>query len=480
MQNSITKNYIYNLFYQLVAVISPLITTPYISRVLGANSIGIYSYTFSIVSYFSIFAALGINTYGKLKIAENRNNIKKTSKIFLEIFFARVITVVVCLLFYCILAIIMHEYTEILMILSLNIIAVSLDITWFFHGLELFRITVLKSILIKLIGVFAIFLFVKNKDDLYLYALILQLSNFIGFFILWVNLKNYIVKVPFKNLEISVHWKNCFIYFIPTLAGTLYSYVDKTMIGVLIESNDENGYYEEALKIEQVILNIVTSLSTVILPRMAFLFKENQKSEIQKITEKSFRFTMCFSLSCMAGLLSISDILIPLYLGNDFERSIVLLKIFSVLLLISGIKTNLGQTIIMPSGQQKKYNLGVVVGTIINILANLRLIPIYGGVGAAIASIISELVVVAFFLYFSKQYVTFGSIIKVSWKYIIASTLMFITVRSINHVWQGISVTKLVVLIINGVVCFCIVLVIFKDPIVNEGKLMFYNKLKKR
>ena len=475
---NIAKNYLYNLSYQILALITPLVTTPYISRVIGEEGIGIYSYAFSITSYFAILAALGINTYGKLQVAVARNNKGEISSLFWEIFVARLFTAAVSIFLYGIFVILLgKQYKTMFIILGINLLAVATDITWFFQGLEVFNITVIKDFVIKLASIICIFLFVKTHSDLYKYAIIMQGSYFLGFAVLWINVKDKIVRKKIHIKGVIRHWTKCWVYFIPTLANTLYFYIDKTMIGTLVNAS-ENGYYEQALKIQQVAMSVVTSVATVSLPRMAYLFKKQVQSEIQKYLKFCVSFVLMLSIPMTVGLIVIADVLVPWFLGPTFEKSINLLKILSLLVLVSGLGTTIGEMVVIPSGKQKQYNYARICGLLVNIGLNFLMIRNCGASGAAAASVISEFVVLVAFFLASRDYIS----IKAFWssivKFIISTCFMAVVVSEIKNILFNSEFCRLFVMIVLGVGVYFIGLFILQDETFNYLLKIGRNKLK--
>ena len=222
-KQSVTKNYIYNLLYQILVLILPLITTPYISRVLGAENIGIYSYTISIATYFVLFGSLGIALYGQREIAYNQKNKKKYSVIFREIVILRIIPMSISVLIFYFIFVNGNQYQIYYKILTLEIIGNCIDISWFFQGLEEFKKTVTRNIIIKLISVLCIFIFIKNQNDLYLYFLIYVFSTLIGNGSLWLYLPKFLGKVELKELNIFRHLKPTISLFIPQYKYIHYS-----------------------------------------------------------------------------------------------------------------------------------------------------------------------------------------------------------------------------------------------------------------
>ena len=293
--NKVAKNYIYNLIYQILILIVPLITTPYVSRVLGAKGVGIFSYTNSIVQYFILFGCIGLNLYGQREIAYVQHDKEKRNKTFWELLILRIITVSISLiLFFCTLA--THgQYSYVFIIMSLDILASMVDISWFFQGIEDFEKIVLRNFVIKITGVILIFLFVKSSDDLRLYVLCHSGTLILGNLSMWFYLPKLVGKVALKKLEIKKHVKPTIILFLPQIATSVYTVLDKTMIGYLTGIEEEVAYYEQGQKMVKIVLAFITSLGTVMLPRVANLFKLKEMKKIKQYLSKSFRFIFFIS-----------------------------------------------------------------------------------------------------------------------------------------------------------------------------------------
>ena len=248
-KKSIAKNYIYNLAYQILAIILPLIATPYLSRVLGAENIGIYSFTLSIVTYFILFGSLGTSTYGQREIAYVSDNRNKRTEVFYEIFLLRVAMLLISMgAFYPIFCI-NNDYSLYYKILLFEIISECFNISWYFQGVEKFKNTVIRNSIVKIISVVCIFVFVRTPDDLYRYFLIYVLSNLFGNLSLWFYLPKEVGRVDLHSLSFKKHIGPVLSLFIPQIAIQVYTVLDKTMIGAMVADKSEVGYYEQAQKI---------------------------------------------------------------------------------------------------------------------------------------------------------------------------------------------------------------------------------------
>ena len=244
VQTSIKKNYIYNTIYQVLSLITPLITAPYISRVLGSNGVGIYSYTNSIVTYFTLFAALGTASYGQREIAMHRDDPETSSKLFWEIEILSLTTTAVSLIVWIAWIFISTQYTAIYSVLTLSVLAVAFDISWYFGGFEKFKYIVIRNTLVKITGIILLFLFVKKETDIFLYVGIMAATGLIGNISMWTYLPKLLAKVEFKTLHpFKIHLKQTFAYFIPTVATSVYTVLDKTMIGAITNLNNLPSFY---------------------------------------------------------------------------------------------------------------------------------------------------------------------------------------------------------------------------------------------
>lgn len=283
MKSKIRNNYLYNVVYQLLTIIIPLVTTPYISRVLGAEKIGIYSYRMSIAQYFVMFSMLGIVNYGQRTCAAVRDDKTRLSQTFCEIYGCQVITSAVSLLAYFVLTTVLNGEQKLIgTVLIFYILSALLDISWFFYALEEFKIITIRNTIIKLVSVVCIFTFVKSAADLWKYALIMSLGTTVGVAIYWPLLNKWIFPVKFEKKNIIKHVKPILILFIPVVAVSLYRYMDKIMLGVLA-TMIETGYYENAEKLVNMPLGFINALGIVMLPRMSnLLSKEDTENEAKK------------------------------------------------------------------------------------------------------------------------------------------------------------------------------------------------------
>ena len=477
MKQSVKKNYIYNLIYQIIIIILPIITAPYLARTLGAESIGIYSYTISVTTYFILLGSLGVAMYGQREISYALNDKDKRSKIFFEILFFRIITMIISILFFYIIFVRTGEYAIYYKILLLELVATCFDISWFFQGLEEFKKTVSRSVIVKIISIICIFAFIKNPKDINIYLLIYVLSTLIGNLSLWLYLPKYINKVLFKDLKIIRHFKPTVALFVPQIAIQVYTVLDKTMIGTIITDKSEVGYYEQAQKIIKILLTVITSLGTVMVPRMASTFISGKKEKLKEYMNKTFNFVWILSIPMIFGILTVSKYFVPVFFGEGYDKVIILMNIISPIFLLIGLSTVIGTQYFIPTKRQKEFTISVTIGAVINVILNLLFIRPYASVGASIATVIAELTVTCIQLYMLRKEFKFFDIIKMSKNYLLAGLVMFsINLFMINFIIGSVNnIINIAVQSIVGSIIYISVLFILKDKflfyILNQVKL---------
>lgn len=477
MAKSVKKNYIYNLIYQIVAIILPFITTPYLSRVLGATNIGIYGYTLSISAYFILFGSLGIALYGQREIAYEQNNKQKYSQTFIEIIILRIITMSISLLLFYLLFCKTGEYNNYFKILILELIANILDISWFFQGLEEFKKTVGRNLIIKTISVILIFIFVKTKNDLNIYFIIYTVSILIGNLSLWLYLPKFITLKYIKKLNLKKHFKATLVLFIPQIAIQIYTILDKTMLGTIIVNKAEVGYYTQAEKMIKLMLTIITSLGTVMLPRIASSYAKGDSETIKIYITRAFNLVFLISIPMIVGIVCISNVFVPWFFGKGYDKVIPIMIILTPILLFIGMSNVIGMQYLLPTKKQKEYTYSVIIGAIVNFLINIILIPRYGAIGAAIGTIIAEATVTVSQIFYTKKYIDYKKILKLTKNYFISSIVMLIMILIIK-ITMGNSLFSMFVQIGVGVTAYGICLLILKDKFVQYFINIFLNYIK--
>lgn len=496
-KKSITRNYIYNMVYQVLILILPLITTPYLSRVLGAEGVGIYSYTYAIVTYFILFGSLGIALYGQREIAYSQENPEKRKKIFIEIVIFRFITIAIATIFYYFLFVNGKEYQLYYKILILELIAAAFDISWFFQGLEEFKKTVTRNVLVRICSVTLVFILVKTKEDLAKFTLIYSLADLLGNLSLWLYLPKYLKGIKITNINIKQHLPHIVLLFIPQIANQVYKILDTTMIGWLVKDKAETGYYEQGHKVIRLLLTIVNSLGVVMIPRMANAFANNDRKQINDYMRMSFNFTFFLSFPIMFGIVSISEAFVPVFFGEGYEKVTYLIYLLSPMVLLMGIANVIGTQYLLPTKRQKEYTFSVTIGIIVNFILNYILITLYQSIGAAIATVASQLVVDYLQYRHIKNDIKLSTLGKLCYKYLLSAIIMFLIclgvkltlntnliTSAIYNFAENISLNKKylfnIISIISqmafGAITYIVMLIILKDQYIYT----FINKIKNK
>lgn len=471
-RKSIAKNYLYNLTYQILTLLLPLVTASYLARALGATATGIYSYTYTIVNYFVILGSLGISMYGQREIAYVQDNKEKRKKVFIELVLFRFITISVATVIYYMAFIRQGEYSQYYKILIFELMAAAVDISWFFQGMEEFKKTVTRNILVRLVSVGLIFVFVKQPSDLNKYLTIYALADFIGNLSLWVYLPKYFRGVKVKNISIVKQIPAIMLLFIPQFENKVYNMLDTTMLGKMIADKAETGYYEQSQKIIRVLLTLVTSLGTVMVPRIANMFALGEKKQINEYMKKSFNFVFLLGFPTMFGLVAISKDFVPIFFGPGYDKVILLMNMISPIILLMGVSNVLGTQYLLPSKKQKEFTISVTVGIVVNFILNFVLIKLFNSVGACIATVASQLVVVLVQIYNVKNEISIKEMFKLSYKYIFAGAIMFVSCMAVRIFLAGfVCVT---IQIIVGVIVYFAILIFLKD----EYIYMFIGKIR--
>lgn len=465
---SIRKNYTYNLIYQVMTLLTPFITTPYISRVLGADGTGIQSYTNSVVQYFAILAALGTASYGQREIARNRDNKEMRSRLFWEIEMLCAFTTAACLLIWLFVIGFSGEYRPFYAVLTMTLLAVAFDISWFFGGLEQYGLIVLRNMAVKLVGIALLFLFIKSKNDLLLYVGLTAATGLLGNLSMWGYLKDCVNRVDIKTLRPFRHLKETFVYFIPTIATSVYTILDKTMLGWFTGTDkSENGYYEYATGFVNMAKIMIMSFNAVMSARMSYLFGEGRIEEIYKRLEGSVNFVLLMAFPIMFGLAGIASGFIPWFLGKGYEPVITLLYVCCPLVLIVGLSDCMGSQILTPAGLRAKSGKVIVAGAVLNFFLNLLLIPHFGAVGAAAASVTAETVITSLYLWLSKGFLTFSMLVKYGWKRLTAAVGMLAVVAVLGQC-LGVGPFITFLQIGAGAVVYFLLLLVLRDKFLLE------------
>lgn len=464
---SIMKNSVYNVLYKLFNVIYPLIVASYLARTLLPEGVGRVSYAQNIVTYFTYIAALGLPTYGTREIAKCADDQAKSSKTFTELFLINFISTTVCVISYYTMITtvpffandrILYYITGILIILNY------LNVDWFYQGREEFRYIAIRSILVKVLSIIAVFLFVKDKNDYVIYAFI-HCAIFAGnyFCNMWGLRKR--VTLSFEKIDLKKHLSPLLILLCSSIAIELYTLLDTTMVGIWCD-NDIVAYYSYAMKISKIIITVIAAISAVLLPRLSYYAHNKLTVQFERLISQGITVFSLISFPCVAGLWMVSGNLIPVIFGNAFMPAVPTSRILALLIVPITFSTFFGAQVLCSCGREKNMLVAVCSGAAINVVLNTLLIRTYAQNGAAIASVISETVVMLIDLYFVLKFVKIKIDKRDLFKILIALVCMVILVLVIYKIDISSNVLRLILATTVGAIVYFGTLVLLKEKFV--------------
>ena len=476
MKKSIKRNYVYNLVYQILVLITPLITTPYLSRVLGADGVGTLSFTESVVSYFTLFATFGMTTYGQREISYVQDSKDSRTNVFYETKILEFISTAIAITIYVPFAICQNN-SILYLIYGLNLLSVLANVTWFFQGMEEFGRIVARNIIFKIVNIAYIFVFVKQKDDLALYAFGMAFFLLLSNLSLWIYLPKFIGVPNFKTIKPFKHVIVIITLFIPTIAGQIYTVMDKTMIGIITKDSFENGYYEQASKISKMVLTIVTSLGTVMIPRIGYHFGSGETDKVNLYMYKAYRFVWFVGIPLSFGLVGVASNFVPWFFGNGYEKVIPLLSILGFLVIAIGLNNITGIQYLIPTKRQNLFTLTVFIGAGVNLLMNAVLISRYQSIGAAIASVTAESAIALTQFWFIRKDISILKVFQSCRNYLFSGVVMLIVIEMLGKKLLPSIINTFLMVFIGGLL-YLTLLIIIKDSFLLENTSKIINKIK--
>lgn len=453
MPQTIKSNFFYNVAYQILLILVPIVTAPYLARVLGPTGVGVYSYTSSVANYFVLFAVMGMSTYGVREIAKCSNQRNNRTVVFWEVFFSQVLIGVVVLVVFLVVGASNIIGSDLLLLWTPWILSTLLDVSWLFFGCEDFRSTTIRSFIVKLITFGSIFVFVRTKDDVWVYILIMSLSYFVNQIALWPFVTKWVdFKLPsFRN--VVKHVAPNAILFLPVVSISLYTSIDKVIVGSLL-GMDQAGYYEYADKIAKLPNTLVIALGTVLLPRITSLFSSNNHAEGLRYIEKAVIIMVGLSCGISAAMAAISPYLIPVFLGWDFEQSVLPAMILATTLPIVSFSNILGREYLIPSQNDADYTKSIVAGAAVNLLVVFPLTMSLGCVGAACSAVASECAVLITQLVLVRKYLPLRRYVRNITPFFIAGIGLFIFASVAPALFQAGSDIVQMMISLFATVCF--------------------------
>ena len=392
---SVKFNFVMNSILTMSAMIFPIITYPYVTGILGPQGIGTVSFANSVVTYFSMFAQLGIPTYGIRACAKVRDNREELSRVTQEILLINLVTCVVSyVLFFISLQAIpqLREEKGLYLVMSSMILFNSIGAEWLYKGLEQYRYITLRSVLFKFIALVGMFLLIHEEGDYVIYGGITIFASVGSNLLNLINLKWLVDVRPMGHYNFRRHLRPIFVFFAMSIATTVYTNMDNVMLGFL-RGTTENGYYDAAVKIKNILVSVVASLGTVLLPRVSYYVERGEKEAFAQATQKALRFVFLLAMPLCLYFILFARPSIYLLSGKAFEASILPMQLIMPTLVFIGLTNIMGIQILVPTGREKQVLFSEIVGAVVNVVANSLLIPQMGAAGAAIGTVLAELAV---------------------------------------------------------------------------------------
>lgn len=463
----VIKNFFWNVGYQLFQIIVPLATVPYVSRVLGPTGLGINAFTNSVVQYFLLFGLLGLDRYGNRQAAYTRDNPDTLSQTLVEVSLARIICCTIAGVAYAIFVLLNNKYQLFYIFQGILILSSAIDFSWFFQGVEDFKTTVLRNIVVKFIALILIFTLIKTRQDVGLYILIMSLSQLMGSLTMFPKLRKYIRPINLSFSKVFQHIGPAFKLFIPQVAVQIYLVLNKTMLGVL-SGVRAAGFYDSSDKIVKLLLVLVTSTAVVFLPHIANSFSRNKNQEIIDNISLSLNFNLFLAFPMVAGILVFSPWITNILFGPEFSEVSNLMAVESFVIIPVSIGTVLGMQYLVPTNNLRPYTNAVVLGALANIILNVPLIIFFSTLGAVVATVISETVVAIFELKAVWHLLPVRSMFGECWKYLLASVTMFLLIKTLGH-FLAEGPLQIIILVLLGFASYILVLLFLRPRSLIHG-----------
>ena len=473
----VIRNYLYNAGYQILLMIAPLVTTPYVSRALGAHASGINTYTNGWVTVFYLVGQMGIGVYGNREVAYHRDDKRERSRIFWGIEALQLCTISISLVAYLVAVFLFSTtFREYYLLQTLWIVACGIDVSWYFMGMEDFKKTVVRNTIVKLIMIVLIFTLVKTEADLWKYILLIGVAQLSGNLTLWPYLKSNIQWVSPKEWHPLRHLYPSLLLFIPTITTQIYLVVNKLMLGKIGQPT-ALGQFDYADRLVKLVLAIVTATGTVMLPHIANKFAKGDLKGVRESLYNSFDFVTAMAVPMMFGLMAISEKFAPWFLGNGYQDAGKIIFFEAPAIVFIAWSNVTGDQYLMPIDRVKEYTVSVSIGAVVNVIANILLIPFYSANGAALATVIAEFSVMAVQMNFVRSTIRRRQLFRSSWRYFLGGLVMFLVVNRICDV-MTMNIVNMAIQIFVGTVIYVVCLFILKAPVIEQAKVVLGKEAK--
>lgn len=471
MAQSVKVNYILNLINTGTQMLFPLITFPYVCRVIEADGIGQINFFQSIISYISLFTCLGIPMYAIREIARDRSDVVQMNRTAMEIL---LLHSMLTLVGYAIVAILCLTVPQIqvniplFLILSLTIFFTAIGCEWFYQGIEDFKYITIRGLIIKTVSVVLLFIFVKSKTDLLYYGCYTVFGVLGGNIFNFFRLRKYIHRenIIFSELHIKRHVKPVLKVFSFSVVTSIYLQLNTVLLGFL-KNALAVGYFAAATKVMQMLLTMSACLGSVMMPRASHLIAENKEDEFNRLIQKSYDFTLAIALPMTTGLIFCAPSLITALCGVKFEHSILPSQIIAPIILMVAISNVFGIQVLFPKGKINIVTLCCGIGAVADLILNLCLIPFFSYIGTSIAYLGAEVATTVSMYFIGRKYIPIIYFKKSHLTYALGCIVMAFALYGISLL-QLPTLTTLLVQGCCGVFAYFIILCICKDEMLVQ------------
>jgi len=471
--NKIIKNYILTATYELIALVVPLFTAPYLTRVLHAENFGIYSYVQSVGGLIMTLSLLGIYSYGNRQIAYCRDNAQVLSQTFWEIMALRIILGTVGTIAYFGFGL-NTKYAIYFTLYYAFFLANILDCSWIYVGMENMLPCVVKNTIAKLITLVGVFIFVRSEGDVWKYILLVSMGSLIVNISVYSQLKGIIKRPIVEKGNLVKHLKGSVFLFLPQIASLLYLQMDKVMLEWLTGGTSQVSFYDQAEKIITIPLAIITALSTVMMPRIANDYIKGEQNQIQIHLGKATQYSLFLAFPLTVGIASIATKMIPWYLGTEYMPTAYAMIIISPIVVSNTLLGITGKQYFTATNQIGVLTISNSVAATINLIANWIMIPRFGYIGAAVATLVASYVNVLIQLLVMNKTVRVGPVLKASYKYLLSAIIMggLINVSTYLLSFKPVPLTTFVQIVIGCIAYFGALLIIGDYTVYDLLKLL--------
>lgn len=437
--HSIQYNFLMNVILKLSSIIFPLITFPYVSRILEAAGNGKIAFASSAVNYFSLFAMLGIATHGVKVCAQCRDDKTELSRTVQELLIlnAAATFAVYVIFLISIMTVPRFQQERILMlIMSASIFLNALGVEWFYQAVEQYRYITIRNLAFKILSVALMFWLVHDPSDYVIYGAITVVGTTGSYILNVVHLRHFVTLKPVGNYHFRRHLKPVLLFFALTVASSIYTNLDTVMLGFLA-GNQMTGYYNAAVKIKSVLLSLVTALSGVMVPRMSYYIQSQRLDEFRNMARKAMHITLLMALPCTVYFILEAKAVILFLAGREYLPSVIPMQVIMPTILFIGISQVTGLQVLIPLDKGVYTTLSTVAGAIIDFILNCFLIPGYGAAGAALATLIAETAVAGIQLMVLKTehigFFDWANLVKAGGACVCAAAAMVLVENILQH-----------------------------------------------